>query len=168
MPRRAAADPALDHGPRIGGSLPASVVVSDRADPDNPNRTIRGASRRSGYDWLHARGVISDTQREAADRYCVAHERMAGAREHRADMVSVRVPAWQQGHPTLMQVQAAGDIREAHEAIGGDVNRTVLSAVVLSGRTLDALAVELSEPVPGIVGRLRAVLDILAWRWGIE
>jgi hypothetical protein len=166
--RSSAATPAADLGPRIAGALRADVAVADRADPDNPNRTIRGASRRSGYDWLHARGVISDTQREAADRYCVAHERLSGGND-RASAAIARVPPWLQGHPAQQQVQASADIRAVHAWIGQtSANRRTLDGVVLEGRTLDSMATLLSEPMPGILGRLRAVLDIMAEQWGIE
>lgn len=156
-----------DLGPRIAGELRADVAVMDRADPDNPNRTVRGASRRCGYDWLHARGVISDTQREAADRYCVAHERLAGGND-RASAAIARVPPWLQGHPAQQQVQASADIRAVHAWVGHGANRLALDGVVLEGRTLDSLAMLLSEPMPGVLGRLRAVLDIMASQWGID
>jgi hypothetical protein len=168
--RRRRAAPALstfDHGPRIGGALRPEVAVMERADPDNPNRTVRGARRRSGYDWLHARGVISDAQREAADRYCTAHERASGASERRRAIIA-RVPPWMQGHPTMEQLAAVGDIGLAQAVIGTKVNRLVLDAITLEGRTLESLSAQLSEPVPGVIGRLRAVLDIMAEQWGID
>ena len=165
--QRRPADPAADLGPRIAGALRADVAVIERADADNPNRTIRAASRRSGYDWLHARGVISDNQREAADRYCVAHERLSGASEHRRAIIA-RVAPWMKGHPSEMQLAASADIAHARRVIGGRVNLLVLDGVVLEGRNLDSIAAQLSEPVPGVTGRLRAVLDMLASQWGIE
>lgn len=171
MPRRdrPRAIPRVDLGPRIAGELRRDVVVVNRADPDDPNRTIRAASRRAGYDWLHARGVLSDAQREAADRYCVAHERAAGAKEQRRALICrVRTLPSQQGHPTEAQLAAVRDIERAHAAIRTRINRAVLDGVVLEGRTLDDLAARLSEPVPGVVGRLRALLDILADEWGID
>lgn len=159
---------AIDIGPRFGKAHAprADVAVMDRPDPDHPNRTVRGACRRSGYDWLHARGVLSDVQREAADRYCVAHERLHGASS--GDNVGGRRPPWQQGHPSHGQVQAAADIRRAQAVIRAGANRIVLDGVVLDGRTMDGLAMVLSEPVAGITGRLRAVLDILADAWGLD
>lgn len=163
---RQAANPS-DLGPRIAGALRTDVVVADRADPDAPNRTVRAASRRAGYDWLHARGVITDAQREAADRYCVAHERQSGASDRRQASIA-RVPPWQQGHPAQQQIKATGDIRMVHAWVGQRINRIVLDGVVLEGRSLDGLAALLSEPVPGILGRLRAVLDIMAFQWGID
>lgn len=164
--RRATPPPAYDLGPDIRRKR-GDVVVRDRPDPDNPNRTVRGAERRSGYDWLHARGVLSDAQREAADRYCVAHERQTGASERRRAVIA-RVAPWQKGHPTMEQLQASRDISEAQAAIRGAANRDVLDGVVLEGKTLEALSRQLSEPVPGIVGRLRACLDILADQWRID
>lgn len=146
-----------------------AVVIYDRADLDNPNRTIRGARRRSGYDWLHARGVLSDAQREAADRYCVAHERASGASDQkRALICRVRTPPSQQGHPSEHQLEAVRDIGRAHAVIRTTINRLVLDGVVLEGRTIEDLSKRLSEPVAGVVGRLRALLDILADEWGID
>lgn len=165
--QRMPAEPVADFGPRIGGALRPDVVVLDRPDPETPNRTIRVAQRRAGYDWLHARGVLSDSQREAADRYCVAHERETGASERRRAIIA-RVPPWQKGHPTLEMLEASRSITEAHAAIRGKANREVLDGVVLEGKTLEGLSSKLSEPVPGIVGRLRACLDILAEQWGID
>lgn len=167
--RRVKAQPiAVDLGPRFGRAHQprADVVVLDRPDPDQPNRTIRGASRRAGYDWLHARGVLSDVQREAADRYCVAHERLHGA-SSRDGATGHRAP-WQQGHPSAGQVQAAADIRRAHAVIRSGANRIALDAVVLDGRGVESVAAILSEPVAGVTGRLRAVLDILAGEWGMD
>lgn len=165
--QRRPADTAADLGPRIAGALRGDVAVIDRADPDSPNRTLRAASRRSGYDWLHARGVITDNQREAADRYCVAHERLSGANERRAVSIA-RVPPWQQGHPAQQQVEASADIRRVHAWIGQNANRLALDGLVLEGRTLESISCLLSEPVPGVLGRLRAVLDIMASQWGID
>lgn len=165
--RAQSAEPVADFGPRIGGVLRPEVVVLDRPDPDAPNRTIRVAQRRAGYDWLHARGVLSDSQREAADKYCVAHERETGASERRRAIIA-RVPPWQKGHPTMEMLEASRTITEAHAAIRGKANREVLDGVVLEGKTLEALSAHLSEPVPGIVGRLRACLDIMAAEWGID
>jgi len=163
----ASADLGPSFPPAPGGKpvLRADVAVLDRPDPEHPNRTIRGAFRRSGYDWLHARGVITSTQREAADRYCVAHERRDGACEQRGG-VAVRTAHWQHGHPAEWQVQAAADIRAVQRLILG-ANRLVLDGVVIEGRTIESLSTQLAEPAAGIVGRLRAVLDIVAAQWGI-
>ena len=166
-PARATPEPVSDFGPRIGGALRPDVVLLDRPDPEAPNRTIRVAQRRAGYDWLHARGVLSDSQREAADRYCVAHERETGASERRRAIIA-RVPPWQKGHPTMEMLEASRTITEAQAAVRGHANREVLDGVVLEGKTLEALSAQLSEPVPGILGRLRACLDILAEQWGID
>lgn len=165
-PSRRNGGPVVDYGPAIqhrnGG-----LVKGERADPDNPNRKVMGATRRSGYDWLHSRKVITDTQREAADRYCVAHERHLGASEKRRAVIA-RTPPWQQGHPTMEQMAATADIRVAHAVIKPGANRLVLDGVALHGTGLEALAASLSEPVAGVTGRLRAVLDILASQWGID
>lgn len=166
--RRARAMPAVaDYGPRIRIDR-GEVVVADRPDTGDgavPNRTIRGAYRRSGYDWLHARGVINDRQREAADRYAVAHERITGAGNRTS---GGGVPPWQQGHPAAAQVQAAADIRGAHTVIRSGANRLVLEGIVLHATPVDRLATILSEPIAGITGRLRAVLDILADEWVLD
>ena len=66
-----------DLGPAIRR---AAVVVDYRPDPDKPSGTpVLGARAVIIYDWMHAQGLLTDEQREAADRYLVRLEQASGA-----------------------------------------------------------------------------------------
>lgn len=123
-PRAAAV--VLDHGPGIRIRR-GDVVVADRADPDSPNRTVRGA--RVIYHAMWAADRLGDHHHEAADRLLVALEAAQGAKDRGADFSGVRLAPWQQGHPSARAVQAAADLRTASEALGPAAFRDLVAAV---------------------------------------
>lgn len=149
-----------DLGPTIRqeaapGAAVASVVVDYRPDPDRPQGApVRGASVVIIYDWLHAQAMLSDSQREAADRYCVQMERASGATEWRGE----RIPgANGAGTPTERQVSALADLRGADEILGRDVP---LVRMVIGQN---------AEPPDGVpVTQLRTALQRLAVWWQMD
>lgn len=149
-----------DLGPSIrrtkaAGAVTAPVVVVDRPDPEKPQGTpVRGARAVIIYDWLHTHGMLTDEQREAADRYLVRLEQASGAVECRGDRV-VRGGGGQ-GTPTERQVSALADLRRADAVLG--VDRDLVRLVV--GKNL--------EPEDGLDGgRFAAALGRLADMWGM-
>jgi hypothetical protein len=57
------------------------VVVMDRADPDAPNRTVRGARRYDPIRAMATRGDLDPAHYVAAERFRSDHEMAEGARE---------------------------------------------------------------------------------------
>jgi len=105
-----------DLGPAIRR---AAVVVDYRPDPDKPSGTpVLGARAVIIYDWMHAQGLLTDEQREAADRYLVRLEQASGA-------VDTGAPRRSDGGdlspcPTERIVRALADLRRADEVLGVD------------------------------------------------
>jgi hypothetical protein len=151
---------ALDHGPGIRLAR-GDVVVLDRADPDTPNRTVRGARVAVHYAAMS----LTETQREAADRLCVQAERAGGA-AWRPEGIVVALHPSQRGHPAEWQVAATTDLRHAQAALGavawGLVWRLVVQNVPLvhDAPSGHARAV--------LTGRVLAGLDRLVEHWGME
>lgn len=152
---------ALDIGTSIR-RLRGDVEVVDRADPDAPNRTVRGARVRVHYLSMS----LTDPQREAADRLAVQAEAADGA-EWRPDGERVKRPLYQLGHPTERQVAAAGDLRRAREAVG-NAAWGLLKSVVVDNVPLDKLAADGTENRHILRGRVLAGLDRLVEVWGME
>src|SRR5690349_9704626 len=71
--------------------VPGRLAVVDAPDPDAPNRTVRRARVRYHYDELHARGGLTDGEREAADCWLVLREMEAGGR-NRPEVNTGRTP----------------------------------------------------------------------------
>jgi len=114
---------------------PHLYVVGERADPDDPNRTVRGARREMAFvAWWRA-GRISDAEREAAERYGRLAEEATGAR-WRPDSVGGGTP-YRCKTPAEWQIDAAQDLRLVERA-AGDL-APVLIAVAM-GSTLEQLA----------------------------
>lgn len=149
-----------DMGPRVRlealpGAATARVVSTYRPDPEAPQGVpVKGARAVIIYEWLHAQGLLSDAQREAADRYLVQLERASGAVECRGE----RIPGGHGfGTPTERQVSALADLRLADAALGDDAQmvRTVIGWNM--------------EPPEGVdVPRFRAALQRIAETWGME
>lgn len=148
-----------DLGPRIRhealpGASTARVVSTYRPDPEAPQGVpVKGARAVIIYEWMHAQGLITDPQREAADRYLVQLERASGAVECRGE----RIRGGGFGTPTERQVSALADLRLADAALGDDVQmvRTVIGWNC--------------EPPEGVdVPRFRAALQRMAETWGME
>lgn len=150
-----------DLGPRIRhealpGASTARVVSTYRPDPEAPSApAIRGARAVIIYEWLHAQGLLSDPQREAADRYLVQLERASGAVEGRPDASGVRSNAVM--GPSDRQVAALADLRLADEALAED--RDLVRGIV-------GWNCEPPEGVPLV--RFRAALQRVADVWGMD
>lgn len=105
-----------DLGPAIRRG---AVLVDYRPDPDKPSGTpVMGARAVIIYDWMHAQGLLTDEQREAADRYLVRLEQASGA-------VDTGAPRRGDGGDlspcaTERVVRALADLRRADEVLGVD------------------------------------------------
>lgn len=137
---------------RAAGAVAAPVLVVDRPDPEKPQGTpVRGARAVIIYDWLHTHGLLTDEQREAADRYLVRLEQASGAVEAQGERVR---GGSGQGTPTERQVSALADLRLADDALGAD--RDLVRLVV--GWNM--------EPEDGLpLATFRAALGRLAAMW---
>lgn len=150
-----------DMGPRIvheplPGAATARVVAEDRADPDKPQGTpVRGARAVIVYEWLHAQRLLTDEQREAADRYLARLEQASGAMDGARDRnVEAGRNTGLPGGPTDRQVAALADLRDADEVLGRD--RDMVREVVGWNR----------EPEHGLnVAQFRTALQRLAEWW---
>lgn len=165
--KRTRGEPA-DLGPRIRHER-GDLVEHHRPDPDAPNRTVRGARVRVLYVEAHARGSITDAEREAADRYLILCEAATGARD-RSLVHTARLPPWQQGHPTMSQVAAEADLRRVHEAVGVAGTR-LLRHYVRDNLPADSAPVAALELVGADakqrMGWIRAALRRAAEVWGM-
>lgn len=139
---------------RVPGAAAPPVAVAYRPDPDKPQGApVRGACVVIIYDWLHAQGLLTDEQREAADRYLVRMEQASGAVECRGERI--RGGGWQ-GTPTERQVSALADLRAADAMLGADA--WLVRLVVGTNR----------EPPDGVpVVRLATALGRIADIWGM-
>lgn len=160
---KAAHEQVNDHGPKIQHRNDQLEVV-DAADPAQPARTIRRAQRVCHYDTAWRKGRISDTEREAADRYAQTYERFDGAREH-FDGPSTRRNYWERT-PPLTQLQASASITDAHKAIGNDA-AALLKLYVVKNVKADEIARRRNENPTLCMGRIRAALSRLAEHWGM-
>ena len=156
-------DQVSDYGPRIQRSN-GRVEVVDAADPDKPSRTIRRARARCHYDVAWKAGRLSDTEREAADRYAMTQERFQGAREHRNGPSPANSP-WMRT-PPLTQLQASASLTDAHKAIGND-GAALLVMYVRDNHPVEEVARRRSENPTLCMGRIRATLSRLAEHWGM-
>ncbi len=108
------AEPPADYGPaqRLRNG---TALLTYRADPDKPQApAIRGAKAYVAYEALHSQGLLSDTEREAADRILIAAEAITGAQH--GDGGGLRGRAfWETGGVSPRMVQAAADLRAVQE-----------------------------------------------------
>ncbi|MFM2150272.1 MAG: hypothetical protein RLZZ187_2578 [Pseudomonadota bacterium] len=148
-----AAEPVSDLGPDIRRRR-GDVVEHFRADPDNPNRDVKGARVRVAYHVLWIEGRISDEQHEAADRYLVRLEQAQGAVEG-SPTLAVATRGHGGSGPTERQVMALADLRAADAVLGRDT--ALVRAVVGFNCTPDA------SEVPA----LRDAFQRLADMWGM-
>lgn len=106
-----------DLGPAIRRG---AVVVDYRPDPDKPSGTpVLGARAVIIYDWMHAQGLLTDEQREAADRYLVRLEQATGA----VDAAPSRAGSGGDLSPLCTGdriVRALTDLRRADAVLGVD------------------------------------------------
>ena len=159
-PPKVAALAYADLGPsirreRVPGAAASPVAVAYRPDPDKPQGApVRGASVVIIYDWLHAQGLLTDEQREAADRYLVRMEQASGA-------VDVGAKRSSDGGdlspcPTERVVRALADLRRADGALG--VDRDMVREVIGWNR----------DPQGGLpLVRFQAALGRLVILWGM-
>lgn len=96
------------------------VATSYRPDPDRPGGVaVLGARAVIIYDWLHAQGLLTDEQREAADRYLVRLEQAGGA----VDTGAPRRGSGGELSPLCLMdriVRAREDLRNADAVLGLD------------------------------------------------
>jgi hypothetical protein len=131
-----------------------TAVLTYRADPEKPNApAIRGARAYVAYEALHSQGLLSDPEREAADRILIAAEAVTGAKH--GDGGGLRGRAfWECGGVSPRMVQAAADLR----AVGD----------VLDAATADAVLGLVCNGSPLFHERARMGLAALAKYWGME
>lgn len=157
-PRRAVPlEVRADHGTAIRLAR-GDLDVSDRPDPENPNRTVRRASVRVHYTHMG----LTDPQMEAANRLCVQVER-AGGGMWKPDGVVVSLHPSQRGHPAEWQLAATRDVENARVALGKTA-WAVVWACVVENRPMSAEAVS-GHARAVLTGRLLAALDRLAEHW---
>ena len=101
-----------DFGP-VQGILAGRVLLGYRTDPEAPSApAIRGARRQVIYHQLWVIGFLKDEHHEAADRYLHRLEVAGGAK------ASARGGGGGGYGPTMGQVAALADLRQADDAIG--------------------------------------------------
>lgn len=156
---------APDFGPVIRVNR-GDVIKTEGPCPTDPRATVRRGRAICHYDRLHARGGLTDAEREAADLYAVLLEQESGARD-RPTVSTGRTPPWLQGHPAEMQVRAAAKLRTAHEAIGHHA-RALLRRFVGENQPINIIAGQMKMDEKQCMGRTRAALTRLAELWGME
>ena len=167
---RKRADAPKPYGPRQNyGATDAQVANGrvvlgvERPDPDRPMRdqagvqvgyhTTTGARAFVAYEQLHSQGLLSDPEREAADRVLVAAEAVTGAKH--GDGGGLRGRAfWECGGVSPRMVQAAADLRAVGE--------------VLDRATADAVLGLVCNGSPLFHERARMGLAAMARHWGME
>ena len=128
--------PAADYGPRARLDN-GTAVLTYRADPDRPQApAIRAARAFVAYDAMHARGELTDEQREAADRIAVAAECVAGATE--ADGPTSRA-FWEYQGVVGRRLQAARDMNDVDVVLGRH-KAAAVGELVINGRLTDRVA----------------------------
>ena len=148
--RARAQEPAADYGPRARLDN-GTAVLTYRADPDKPNApAIRAARAYVAYEALHSNGLLSDPEREAADRILVAAELVTGAKLGDSGGLGGRA-FWECGGIGPRAVQAASDLR----AVGQ----------VLDAATADAVIRLVCHGQGLMVARARAGLAAMAKHW---
>ncbi len=128
--RRSTLEPATDYGP----DHRADVVREERADPDNPNRTVRGGAARDGLKLLLTRRVLSKPLYDTARRFRDDLDMADGVRGDRVigGGFSGRCPA-------DAQLDAIRRVRESW-AVMGQTRANVVVWVVWRGSTLESYA----------------------------
>lgn len=148
--RKRRAEPAADYGPRARLDN-GTAVLTYRADPDKPNApAIRAARAYVAYEALHSNGLLSDPEREAADRILIAAERVTGARDGATGGVNGKA-FWESGGITAQAVAAAADLR----AVGQ----------VLDAATADAVIRLVCHGQGLMIARARVGLAAMAKHW---
>jgi hypothetical protein len=161
---RAPAGP--DYGPVIRLNR-GDVLRTEGPCPDDPRATVRRGRAICQYDRLHARGGLTDAEREAADLYAVLLEQESGARDRPVVKAGGRTPPWLQGHPGEMQVIASTKLRKAHDAIGHHA-RALLRRFVGDNQPVVVIAAQMKMDERQCMGRVRGALTRLAELWGME
>jgi hypothetical protein len=162
--RRAVDGP--DYGPIIRVNR-GDVIRVEGPCPIDPKATVRRGRAICQYDRLHARGGLTDPEREAADLYAVLLEQESGARDRPVVKAGGRTPPWLQGHPAETQVKAAAKLRGAHEAIG-HYSRALLRRFIEDNQPVSLIASQMKMDEKQCMGRVRAALTRLAELWGME
>ena len=166
-PRTPPAIPAVIEHQALQARWRRGEVVIERApaEPGQP-RSMRLRAT-CAYDRLHARGGITDPQREAADRYAALREAETGARWRPSAPTGIRTPRYaDSGHPIISQVQAAAQLRRVHEVLGRQA-RAVVALLVVDNLPVKEIA-ERHRVGPDIaMGMVLAALTRLAEHWGM-
>jgi hypothetical protein len=153
-----------NHGATAAQIANGRVVLGiNRPDPARPMRDqngvqvgfheTQGAAAYVAYEALWSNGLLTDVEREAADRICVAAELVTGARETTGGGLRGRA-FWESGGISPMAVQAASDLR----AVGD----------VLDAATSDAVVRLVCYGQGLFYHRAKAGLAAMAVHWGME
>jgi hypothetical protein len=142
--------PASDYGP-AARLRNGTAVLTYRADPDKPHApAIRAAKALVAYEALHSNGLLSDPEREAADRIAIAAERVTGAKDTSGGGLRGRA-FWESGGITAEAVQAAADLRAVQDNLDLATSDAVIR-LVCYGQGL-------------FIARARAGLAAMARHW---
>lgn len=157
-----ATDPAVDFGPSIreraivqppqrlpsgrpGPPRPAvvlreaQVVREDRADPEAPNRTVRGGRYLDPLRLMHERGTLSKERWHAVERFRDLLALAEGAKVADPDLSGVRVGGTSGPDPAMSRLDAQARVRGAW-AVVGLARSGVVAWCVVSYGTLVAYA----------------------------
>lgn len=150
--RKQRAAPVADYGPRQRLENGTAVLVY-RADPERPQApAIRAARAYVAYEALYSQGLLSDAEREAADRILIAAELITGAKLGDGGGLGGRA-FWECGGVSPRMVQAAADLRAVQ--------------VVLDAATADAVARLVLNGSALFIARARIGLTAMARHWGM-
>lgn len=151
--RKRRAEPAGDYGPRARLDN-GTAVLTYRPDPDKPNApAIRAATAYVAYEALWSNGLLTDVEREAADRICVAAELVTGAKTETGAGSGGR-PHWDRCGFAQAALIAARHLNDVD--------------AVLDRATVDAVARLVCKGDDRFYHRAKAGLAAMAAHWGME
>lgn len=153
-PQTPAERETADYGPK---EQRRRVVIRERGDPSQPNRTIRRAEVYVIYHGLWADGLLTDAHHEAADRLAIAYEMVEGGASGAQSGASNGNP-YGRWPVSARAFQAAADLRMAKDSLGLKDYLFALCVCALN---------RWPSGVPSSP-KLAAALGKLATRWGME
>ncbi|TDH58253.1 hypothetical protein E2C06_33610 [Dankookia rubra] len=153
------------------------VHVGDRADPEDPNRTVRVARRIGMHARLATEGLLTTDQQDAGDEYGRLWEVVnTGLSPTIGQGAGGSDPAFRSHAPELWSA-ACGKLAKGDAVLRTGQLRAVVQLVVVAGLSAEDAYQRLyptARPVSNVVSRNRtagllvAGLDLLADEWGMS